>query len=113
MDPLTAGDRSAPGHSRPGGRMRLMIGVDIGGTFTDAAAADIDSGTRYTAKSPTTPQDLTLGVLATLEQLASVIGLSLEDLLERAEKLAHGTTETSNVMFTWTGARTGLLATSG
>ena len=39
--------------------MAFNIGVDTGGTFTDAFVAD-DVGGRWTAKVPTTPHDLTV-----------------------------------------------------
>jgi N-methylhydantoinase A len=90
-----------------------IIGVDIGGTFTDAAVVDVATGAVVTAKARTTPDDLTAGVLAALELAAAEAGIGLDDLLAAAVKLAHGTTLTSNVMFTWSGARTGLLATRG
>jgi N-methylhydantoinase A len=90
-----------------------ILGVDIGGTFTDVAVVDVASGAIVTAKARTTPADLTAGVLAALELAAAEAGTRLDDLLAAAVKLAHGTTLTSNVMFTWSGARTGLLATRG
>lgn len=93
--------------------MAYVVGVDIGGTFTDVAVVDDASGATATAKVRTTPADLTAGVLAGLELAAAEAGLGLEALLAATTRLAHGTTLTSNVMFTWTGARTGLLATRG
>jgi N-methylhydantoinase A len=93
--------------------MPYLIGVDIGGTFTDAAAIEVDSGAVLTAKARTTPTDLNQGVCDALMGVAEAAGLQLERLLNEATKFAHGTTQTSNVMFTWSGARTGLLATRG
>jgi N-methylhydantoinase A len=90
-----------------------IIGVDIGGTFTDVAVVDVARGAVATAKVRTTPADLTAGVLAALELAAAEAGSGLDDLLAAAVKVAHGTTLTSNVMFSWSGARTGLLATRG
>lgn len=74
---------------------------------------DVATGATATAKVRTTPVDLTAGVLAALELAAAEAGAGLGDLLAATVKLAHGTTLTSNVMFTWSGARTGLLATRG
>ncbi len=93
--------------------MAYIIGVDIGGTFTDIAVVDVASGSIATAKVRTMPADLTAGVLAALELAATEVGTRLDHLLAATVKLAHGTTLTSNVMFTWSGARTGLLATRG
>lgn len=93
--------------------MSFIVGIDIGGTFTDAAAVDTASGAVYSAKARTTPDDLVRGVLDALELLAQQAGCRREVLLAETTKFAHGTTQTSNVMFTWSGARTGLLATRG
>ena len=46
----------------------MRVGVDIGGTFTDAVAISAD-GTIQTAKALTTPGHLHDGVLTALEQL--------------------------------------------
>jgi N-methylhydantoinase A len=90
-----------------------IIGVDIGGTFTDVAVVNLATGTTTTSKARTTPDDFFSGVLEGLNLVAEDVGLELDDLLASTVKFAHGTTLTSNVMFTWTGARTGLLATRG
>lgn len=93
--------------------MAYIIGVDIGGTFTDVVVVDVASGAIATTKVRTTRTDLIVGVLDALGLVADDLGLDLDDLLAATVKLAHGTTLTSNIMFTWTGARTGLLATRG
>jgi N-methylhydantoinase A len=92
--------------------MTFILGVDVGGTFTDVCAVS-DAGQVLTAKAPSTPQDLTKGVVDGLEIVASAAGLALPDLLARTVKFAHGTTQTSNVIFTWQGTRTGLITTQG
>lgn len=93
--------------------MRFIIGIDIGGTFTDAVAVNVATGQVLQAKTPSTPDDLTDGVLAAIADLAHVAGLTTHDLLAQTVKFVHGTTQSSNIMFTWSGARTGLLATRG
>jgi N-methylhydantoinase A len=114
-DPSPRPSTRADGPSdRSGTNSSLLIGVDIGGTFTDAAAIDVRSGEATTAKARSTPSDLTVGVIDALEELASKLGVAdVTALLNRTEKFAHGTTRTSNIMFTWSGARTGLLTTRG
>jgi N-methylhydantoinase A len=89
-----------------------IIGVDIGGTFTDATAIDAD-GSLYTAKALTTPSDPVEGVLAAVEELAAVVRLSAEELLAATTKFAHGTTATVNAMVQRRGAKTGLITTKG
>lgn len=93
-------------------RAQWTIGVDIGGTFTDAAAVYSD-GNLYSAKAPTNPTDPAAGVLMALETLAGDIGLPLDDLLADTWKLAHGTTATLNAMVQRRGARVGLITTKG
>src|SRR5258708_26347677 len=46
--------------------MAWRIGVDIGGTFTDVALVEEESGCIGVAKVPTTPEDLAAGVLGAL-----------------------------------------------
>lgn len=93
--------------------MRFIVGIDIGGTFTDASAIELDSGREYTAKTPTTPDDLITGLLDAVGLLADQVELDVGAFLASTVKFAHGTTQTSNVVFTWEGARTGLITTQG
>ena len=89
--------------------MAWRIGVDIGGTFTDVALVDDASGAIGVAKVPTTPGDLTDGVLGALEaamrryQVAEAeVGL-----------LSHATTVVTNAILEETGARAALITTRG
>jgi N-methylhydantoinase A len=93
--------------------MPFIVGVDIGGTFTDVVAVSLDDGAIYTAKARSTPDDLNAGLVEGLELVAEQAGRSVTTLLAETVKFAHGTTQTSNVVFTWSGARTGLLTTQG
>src|SRR5262245_48975098 len=92
---------------------QFIIGVDVGGTFTDGVAVDVRSGQILTAKALTTYPDPTGGVIETVTQLAREGGMPAVELLARTIKFAHGTTLTTNLMFTRSGARTGLIATRG
>ncbi|MCL2664828.1 MAG: hypothetical protein FWE82_04380, partial [Defluviitaleaceae bacterium] len=50
--------------------MKIGIGIDTGGTYTDAAAYDFEANTILgTAKALTTPRDLTVGILNALDAL--------------------------------------------
>jgi N-methylhydantoinase A len=91
---------------------RFIVGLDIGGTFTDAAALS-STGRLLTAKAPTTPGDLRDGMSAALEYLAAQLGRPVDEFLRDVSRFAHATTQTSNVMFTWSGARVGLITTRG
>ncbi|MBO0737170.1 MAG: hydantoinase/oxoprolinase family protein [Alphaproteobacteria bacterium] len=88
------------------------IGVDVGGTFTDLVAVD-DSGNATLAKTPSTPEDPSTGVLAGLKSLAGMLGLDLAALLARTERVVHGTTVATNALLERRGARVGLLTTEG
>src|ERR1700680_280680 len=88
------------------------IGVDIGATFTDGVLVDRE-GNHRTAKTLSTKDDPVSGVLAGLERLAETVGVDLTTLLERAERLGHGTTIGPNAEAERSGARVGLVATAG
>jgi N-methylhydantoinase A len=83
----------------------VILGVDVGGTFTDAVAIDAD-GVR-TGKAPTTPDDQSLGVMAAVEQ---ALGDIRPDAVER---LVHGMTVGTNALLEGRTARTALIATEG
>ena len=70
----------------------FIVGVDVGGTFTDASAVALDDGRIHTAKARSTPDDLILGLTVALELLAEQTSLTLRDLLSKTVKFAHGTT---------------------
>ncbi len=93
--------------------MSFIVGIDVGGTFTDGCAIRLDDSRVFTAKVPTTPNDLMVGLRAALDALAEGGGVSRESLLRGTVKFVHGTTQTSNVIFTWSGSKTGLVATRG
>jgi N-methylhydantoinase A len=89
--------------------MTWRLGIDIGGTFTDVAMVDEATGRVAVAKVPSTPHDLTEGVLA-----------GVRSALERAEAqssdvavLAHATTVVTNALLEQKGAKTGFIATRG
>src|SRR3954470_3082266 len=90
----------------------FTIGVDVGGTYTDLVAAD-ESGRITFAKSPSTPADQSIGVMAGLEELAQRLGVSLAAMLAATERLVHGTTVATNALLERKGARVALLTTQG
>jgi N-methylhydantoinase A len=84
--------------------MGFRIGVDIGGTFTDAVAVAAD-GREITAKALSTPGNLAEGVLAAV----AALGVELNDV----ETFVHGTTAGLNAFLERRGARVALLTTTG
>ncbi|RUM98284.1 hydantoinase/oxoprolinase family protein [Pseudaminobacter arsenicus] len=89
-----------------------VIGVDVGGTFTDLVCVG-EAGDVLTAKVPSTPADQGIGVLSGIANLADRAAVSVEDLLARTKMIVHGTTVATNTMIEWSGAHTYLLTTRG
>ncbi|MEW2621556.1 hydantoinase/oxoprolinase family protein [Streptomyces sp. NPDC048106] len=88
------------------------IGIDIGGTFTDLFVVEGDGESRI-YKSPTTPDDPSVGLLNGLTKAADSFGESLEDFLGAVSTIVHGTTIATNAVLTRQGARTGFVTTHG
>jgi len=91
---------------------RYGIGVDIGGTFTDCTVVS-RGGAIYVGKVPTTRHALSEGFFGSIADAAARIGISVDELYRRSERLSHGTTVGINAIVTRTGAKIGLLATKG
>ncbi|MBB4662495.1 hydantoinase/oxoprolinase family protein [Conexibacter arvalis] len=85
----------------------MLLGVDVGGTFTDAVLCG--DGILVTAKSPTTPEDQSLGVMAAVEAVLARAGRVAADVTA----FAHGMTVATNALLEGRSARTALLATEG
>ncbi len=85
----------------------MLIGVDVGGTFTDAVLA-LD-GRLITAKAPTTPDDQSEGVMAAIDAALEKAGASTGDI----EEFSHGMTVATNALLEGHGARTAFVATEG
>jgi N-methylhydantoinase A len=92
--------------------VRYALGVDVGGTFTDAVAAD-DRGRIVSAKTPSTPPAYERGVMNAVTELAGELGLSLGELLTDTEYIAHGTTSSINALVQGKVAPVGLITTKG
>jgi N-methylhydantoinase A len=91
----------------------LVIGVDSGGTFTDAVAVSDADGRLAVGKALSTPERPADGVVASIAAAAAGLGSSLEQILAEAEIIAHGTTVGLNALLTGRAAATGLLTTRG
>ena len=92
--------------------MGYVIGVDIGGTFTDAFSSS-QNGIVSSAKAPSTPPDYSNGFLNALQSLASNLSVSLEKLLAETDYICHGTTTTLNALVTGNTERVGFITTKG
>src|SRR3990172_2556395 len=91
----------------------IKIAIDVGGTFTDCLVLD-EQSQLHQFKSPTTPNDPTLGLVNVLSKTAANFGLELSKFLSNIGVLiAHGTTLSTNALLTGRTAKTGLMATKG
>jgi N-methylhydantoinase A len=88
------------------------IGTDIGGTFTDLVVAR-DGQLLGRFKSPTTPGELSRGVLDCLALAANGVGLGTRDLLQGTDMFVHGSTVATNAVLENRGARCGVICTRG
>ena len=87
----------------------LLLGVDIGGTFTDLLLFDPGTGSMNFIKVLTTPDDLSRGVLKGIKTITEAGETSAEEI----SSAIHGSTIGINTIIERKGARTGLLTTSG
>ncbi len=89
-----------------------LIGVDIGGTFTDCVMVG-DDGQITTAKALSTPEDYSRGVLDSMSAAATQLGCSLEEICQSTRLLTHGTTIGTNAVLQKRGAKVGIITTKG
>ena len=93
--------------------MNYVVGVDIGGTFTDCVAVD-ETGNVTIGKSLSTPADFSQGALNAAADAARNLGLgSAEELLASTRLFFHACTVGDNTLITRAGAKTGLILTKG
>ena len=86
----------------------MLLGVDVGGTFTDAVLVD-DASSIYTAKVPSTPAQQSLAVLDAVRLVLEHAGAQAEQV----DRFAHGMTVATNALLEDRTARTALIATEG
>ena len=82
-----------------------VVGVDVGGTFTDAIAIDENTGRMQLSKVPSTPQNQAAGV----DQAISQMGVRLSDI----KWFVHSTTVGTNALLERRGANCGMITTRG
>src|SRR6478752_5012317 len=85
----------------------MLLGVDVGGTFTDAALLDGDR--LVTAKAPTTPDDQSRGVIEAVQAALREAGADTGAVT----RFVHGMTVGTNALLEGRTAKTALLATEG
>ena len=84
---------------------KYIVGVDVGGTFTDVFIINQASGKLATAKVPSTKDDQSRGFVdGILRQISNFSDIST---------IVHGTTVGTNALLERKGARTGIITTEG
>ncbi|WP_299057366.1 hydantoinase/oxoprolinase family protein [uncultured Nocardioides sp.] len=89
--------------------MAIRLGVDVGGTFTDILLVDEETGETHRAKTSSTPEDQSVGVLRGIERVCEAAGVTMAEISE----VLHGTTVATNAILEGKGARVGLVTTQG
>jgi N-methylhydantoinase A/oxoprolinase/acetone carboxylase beta subunit len=102
---LATPDRSSDANHPP--TAEAILGVDVGGTFTDAVL--ITAKGIFTGKSPSTPEDQSVGVVEATRQVLAEAGVSAEQV----GHFAHGMTVATNALLESKGAATAFVATRG
>lgn len=92
--------------------MGYVIGVDVGGTFTDAVGVG-PRGELVSAKTPSTPPDYDAGVMNVLELLAQEFRISLREMLQGTDHISHGTTSSLNALVMRRVPSIGFITTQG
>ncbi|MFP4090865.1 MAG: hydantoinase/oxoprolinase family protein [Cyclobacteriaceae bacterium] len=88
---------------------KTRVGVDVGGTFTDVLLINLETGETHRAKTPSTPEDQSIGILNGILQACQKAGVETSDIVE----VMHGTTVATNAILERKGAKVGLVTTEG
>ena len=91
---------------------QYLVGIDIGGTFTDCVVLDRKGGIIAT-KSSSTPGNFAEGMLAAMRVASERLGLSFEQFCRDITVLTHGTTVGTNALIQRKAAKVGLITTKG
>lgn len=86
-----------------------LIGIDVGGTFTDLVCTDTESNRTLIHKVPTTAEDPSIGVIDGLTDLCARNEIDPSAI----DHVFHGTTVATNAVLEHDGARTGMITTEG
>ena len=89
--------------------MSYMIGVDVGGTFTDFSVFDQETGELFNYKDSSTPADPSKAIVKGVQDVLEIKKAKSETV----SYLAHGTTVGTNALIEKKGCRLGLITTKG
>jgi len=86
-----------------------VVAIDVGGTFTDIALADLDTGQLWTSKTPTTPHDQSQGFATGVAKILQQADKTPGDVVATL----HGSTVATNMIIERKGSPLALLTTVG
>ena len=89
--------------------MSYMIGVDVGGTFTDFSVFNQETGELFNYKDSSTPADPSRAIVKGVQDVLEIKKAAPEEV----SYLAHGTTVGTNALIEKKGCRLGLITTKG
>ena len=91
----------------------MLLGIDIGGTFTDGAYLS-RNGNVVTVKTLSTPEDRFVGgFFNVIEEIARRLGKTPAEVLRGLDRFTHGSTIAVNTIIEGTGAKVGMITTKG
>lgn len=85
------------------------VAVDVGGTFTDIVIQNELTGAIHVTKTPSTPQDQSIGLMTGIQKLCDELGVEMHEV----RSILHGTTVATNAVLEEKGAKVGLITTAG
>ena len=89
--------------------MSLRIAIDTGGTFTDVVSIDEITGQQIAVKTPSTPEDPSIGLLEGIRKTAEIAGKTISDV----SLVLHGSTTATNAVLEHKFDGLGLIVTDG
>ena len=92
-----------------GFKMSYMVGIDVGGTFTDFSIFDTSSGKIKNYKLSSSTNDPSIAIINGINDILEENNISANEI----NYLAHGTTVATNALIEKKGSRIGLITTKG
>ena len=85
------------------------VAIDVGGTFTDIVLQNEVTGEIYGTKTPSTPEDQSIGLMVGIKKACEELGVGIDEI----QSILHGTTVATNAVLEEKGAKVGLITTAG
>lgn len=112
-DSKSTAKRSSPNNDSTSSVSSLVVGVDVGGTFTDLFILDESTGQASIVKVPSTRGNESQGFMDALARMQPGNIKSSDDPIRRIKTIVHGTTVGTNALLERRVAKTGMITTRG